>query len=163
MADSNGTELVISVPQGGQVIQTFNLTPGLPQDGKAGDWPWVDAKATTRLLSGVRVKFSVDSSAVEQDFERAILIINLQQNSKETGYWRFAENGVSLNPEFRDIYRNVDFEVVNDGETLIAYVQVIGLTQGNLKFGFLASFTDASSGVVSTYESKDPDIYPQRP
>ena len=163
MADSNGTELVVSVPQGGQVIRTFNLTPSLPQDGKAGDWPWVDASASSVLLSGVRVRFSVDSSATEQEFERAILIINLQQNSKETGYWRFSQNGVALNPEYRDIYQNVDFEVVNDGETLIAYVQVLGLTQGHLKFGFLASFTDASSGVVSTYESKDPDILPVRP
>lgn len=163
MADSKGTELVVSVPQGGQVIRTFNLTPSLPRDGKAGDWPWVDAAAPTTLISNVRVRFSVNSSAVEQDFERAILIINLQQGSSGNGYWRFAADGVAINPKYKDVYHNVDFEVVNEGETLIAHVQVIGDTQGDIRFGFVASFTDSVSGEVSTYESQDPGIGPGRP
>ena len=165
MAASNnaGTQLVVNVPQGGQKIQTFNLTPSLPVDGKAGDWLWADPAAPTTQISSVRVKFSVDSSATEQDFERAILIINIQQDSKANGYWRFALNGVAINPEYSDIYHNVEFDVSDDGATLIAHVQVIGDTLETIKFSFVASFTDAVSGVVTTYESQDPDIIPGRP
>lgn len=163
MATSNGTELVVSVPQGGQVIKTFNLTPSLPVDGKISDWLWAEVSAPTTQVAAVRVKFNINSSEVEQDFERAILVINLQQNSKNNGYWRFALDGVAINPEFKDIYHNVDFEVVDDGATLIAHVQVIGETQETIKFSFLAAFADAVSGMVTTYESQDPDIIPGRP
>ena len=162
MATSNGTELVVSVPQGGQVIKTFNLTPNLPVSGKISDWLWADVSAPTAQVAAVRVKFNVNSSAMEQDFERAILVINLQQNSNSNGYWRFALNGVAINPEYKDVYHNVDFEVVDDS-TLIAHVQVIGDTLETIKFSFVASFTDAASGVVTTYESQDPDIIPGRP
>ena len=163
MADSNGTELIVSVPQGGQVIRSFDLTPNLPVDGKAGNWLWVELGASAEHIAKVRVKFSINSSAVEQDFERAILIVNLKQNSSESGYWRFALNGVAINPKFKDIYHNVEFETVNDGETLIAYVQVIGETQETIQFSFVASYTDATSGAVSIYESADPGIIPGRP
>lgn len=163
MATSNGTELVVNVPQGGQVIKTYNLTPKLPVDGKISDWLWADVGAPTTQIAAVRVKFNINSSAMEQDFERAILVINLQQNSNNNGYWRFVQNGVAINPEYKDIYHNVDFEVIDDGATLIAHVQVIGETLETIKFSFLASFTDAVSGVVTTYESQDPDIIPGRP
>jgi len=162
MATSNGSELVVSVPQGGQVIKTFNLTPNLPVGGKISDWLWADVSAPTAQVAAVRVKFNINSSAMEQDFERAILVINLQQNSNSNGYWRFALNGVAINPEYKDVYHNVDFEVVDD-ETLIAHIQVIGDTLETIKFSFVASFTDAASGVVTTYESQDPDIIPGRP
>ncbi|HWV16169.1 MAG TPA: DP-EP family protein [Cellvibrio sp.] len=165
MAASNGntTALVIDVPQGGQVIRTFNLTPSQPANGKAGDWLWVDSATPGTALAKVNVKFNVKSSALEQEFERAVLVINLQQNPEESGYWRFAMNGVAINPKFKDVYHNVDFEVVDDGETLIAYVQVIGMTQEDIQFGFVASYTDAVSGAVAIYESADPGIQPGRP
>lgn len=158
-----GTEVVFSVPQGGQVIRTFDLTPSQPVDGKAVDWLWADAKDSTTHISSVRVRFSIESSAIEQDFERAILVVNLKQGASGNGVWRFAGNGVAINPEYRDIYHNVEFEVVNDGETLIAFIQVVGETQENIKFRFLAAFSDAVSGLVSTYESADPDIKIGRP
>lgn len=166
MAASNGsagTELVLNVPQGGQIIKTFNLTPSLPVDGKAGDWLWADPKTPTTQISTVNIKFNVDSSTVEQDFERAILVINLQQNSKENGYWRFALNGVAINPEYKDIYHNVEFEVVDDGETLIVHAQVIGDTRENIKFSFVAAFADSVSGLITNCQSQDPDINVGRP
>lgn len=160
---SAGTELVVSVPQGGQVIRTFNLTPSLPVDGKAGDWLWADPSAPTTLISTVNVKFNVESTAVEQDFERAVLIINMQQNSKENGYWRFALDGLAINPEYKDIYHNAEFEIVENGETLVAYIQVVGNTRENIKFSFVASYADSASGVVGVYQSADPDIGIGRP
>lgn len=163
MADSKGTDLIVNVPRGGQVIRTFNLTPSLPVSGKAGDWPWVDVTAPATLLANVRAKFSVDSSEMEQNFERAVLVINIQQNSSETGYWRFALDGVAITPDSGDDHRNIEFEVVDGGKTLIVHIQVIGLTEEYVQFGFVASYTDAVSGEVTIYQSVDPGVGGGRP
>lgn len=158
-----GKELILSVPQGGQVIRTFNVTPGLPSDGKAGDWLWVDTSDPTVHLSTVRVKFSIGSSAVEQDYERAILVINLQQNTKESGYWRFSSSGVAVDPKYKDLYGGIECDVTDDGEVLVVHIQAIGDIQGGIHFGFVASYTDDVSGAAATYQSQDPEIYYGRP
>lgn len=156
--------LVIKVPQGGQVIRSFNLMPSLPKDEQAANWILTDAdEKKPKDISNIRVSFSIKSSEVEQEFERAILIVNLQQNPNENGYWRFVFNGVAVNPGYSDVNHDLAVEVVNQGVTLIAQMQVIGDTQEEILFGYVASFTHAVSGEVTIYESKDPGIGGGRP
>ena len=132
-------------------------------DGQAGNWLLVDPDAPKTDISTIRVSFSGKSSEIEQEFERAILIVNMLQNSSENGYWRFALNGVATAPQYSDVDHDVGVEIVNQGATLIAHVQVIGDSQEMILFGYVASFTDAASGQVTIYESQDPGVYPGRP
>ncbi len=157
-------DLIIEVPKGGQVIRSFNLTPSLPIDGQAANWLLVDSdEQKPKDISTILVSFSVESSEIEQEFERAILIVNLQQNPNENGIWRFALNGVASAPQYSDVNHDIGVEIINQGLTLVAHVQVIGDTQELILFGYVASFTDAQSGQVTIYESKDPGIQPGRP
>jgi hypothetical protein len=156
--------LIIKVPQGGQVIRSFNLLPSLPVNGKAANWLLTDPnEKKPKDITSIRVSFSVKSSDIEQEFERAILIVNMQQNTHENGYWRFALNGIATAPQHGDVDNDIEIEIVNQGATLIAHVQVIGDTQEIILFGYVASFTDTVSGQVTIYESQDPDIIPGRP
>lgn len=156
--------LVIKVPQGGQVIRTFDLTPSLPAHGQATNWQLVDSAAKKpKDIDDVRVSFSVKSSSTEQYFERAVLIVKMQQNSAENGVWRFVADGVVVNPKHADVNHDLAVEVLDQGMTLVAYVHVIGDTKEEIRFGYLASFTDNKSGEVKVYESKDPGIGAGRP
>lgn len=156
--------MIVRVPQGGQTIRSFNLKPALPVSGKAADWLLTDPAAPTPSdISFISVNFSEQSTSVEQDFERAILIVSLQQNSLNNGHWRFVMNGVAAAPQYSDVDHDVTVAITDQGQTLITEVQVIGDSQEQIQFGFVASFTDAISGAVSIYESKDPGVYPRRP
>jgi hypothetical protein len=157
------TSLVIKVPQGGQVIRTFYLTPSLPVDGQAGNWLLVDPRKPTQDIDSMRFSFSVDSSSLEQQFERAIIQIKIQQNPDNNGIWRFASDGVAVNPIFNDVNHDVVVEITDAGYTLLAQVQSIGNDPEEIHFGYLASFTDGVSGAVNTYESLDPDVKVGRP
>lgn len=161
---SQGKTLLIKVPQGGQVIRTFNLTPSLPVGGKSTNWQLVDSEAKKPVdISDIRVSFSVKSSSTEQYFERAVLIIKMQQNPTENGIWRFVADGVVASSQYGDVNHDIAVEVIDQGMTLITHVHVIGDTKEEVRFGYLASFTDAVSGNVSVYESSDPGIVPGRP
>ena len=162
--DAAVNEITVRVPQGGQSIRSFNLTPSKPVAGQAANWLLVDPTAPTPVdISLIKVSFSTQSTATEQDFERAVLIVNLLQNPAENGHWRFVMNGVSADPQYSDVDHDVAVVIADQGHTLITQVQVIGDTQETIQFGFVASFTDAVSGVVTIYESKDPGITPGRP
>jgi hypothetical protein len=157
------TSLLIKIPKGGQIIRSFNLTPSRPLDGKAANWILVDPAQPTKDIDSMRFSFNSDSSDLEQEFERAIVEINIVQNPDETGIWRFASHGVTVNPAFSDVNHDVVVEISNQGFTLIAQVQLIGDVPEDIRFGYLASFTDSMSGEVTTYESSDPDIKVGRP
>jgi len=157
------TSLLIKVPQGGQVIRTFHLTPSLPVEGHAGNWLLVDPEKPFQDIDSLRFSFSVGSSDLEQQFERAIIQIKIQQNLLNNGIWRFASDGVAVNPIFNDVNHDVVVEITDAGYSLLAQVQSIGNTPEEIHFGYLASFTDAVSGVVTVYESLDPDVRVGRP
>jgi hypothetical protein len=155
------SDLVIVVPQGGQVIRTFNLTPALPVDGQAQNWLMADPAKPTTDIDSIRVSFSVQSSELEQEFERAIIEINMLQNPNNNGVCRFMGTGVG--PEYSDVHHDVEVEISNQGLTLTAQIQVIGDYQEEIKFGYVAAFTEANSGEITIYESQDPGINPGRP
>ena len=155
--------LVIKVPQGGQVIRSFNLTPALPENGKVANWLLVDPAKPNKDIDSMRISFSVNSSELEQEFERAILEVNIQQNPSDNGVWRFMGTGIAVNPKYSDVHHDVAVEVVNQGLTLLVQVQVIGMTSETIEFSYLAAFTDALTRQVTIYESQDPDIKPGRP
>lgn len=157
------TSLVIKVPQGGQTIRTFNLTPALPVGGKAANWLLVDPLKPTKDIDSMSFSFSPNSSSLEQEFERAIIQIKIQQNPDNNGTWRFASDGVAVNPIFNDANHDVVVEITDAGYTLLAQVQLIGDSKEEIRFGYLASFTDGVSGAVSVYESEDPGVVIGRP
>ena len=157
------TSLVIKIPKGGQIIRSFNLTPSLPVDGKATNWLLIDPEQPLRDIDSIGFSFNQESSALEQQFERAIVEINITQNPGNNGIWRFASDGVTVNPDFSDVDHDVVIEITNQGFTLIAQIQLIGDLPEEIRFGYLAAFTDAVSGAVSVYESQDPDIRVGRP
>ena len=155
----------LSVPQGGQVIQEFNLMPSLPVSGQAANWNlFVPNDPGQQDIDSVIVEFSGDSTALEREFERAVIVVNIVQNPNETqGSWRFALNGVAPDSPNTDPNQDVSVEITNGGFTLIAYVHVYEDSSELIQFGYVASFTDLTSGVVSIYESSDPGIIPKRP
>ncbi|MES2825970.1 MAG: DP-EP family protein [Pseudomonadota bacterium] len=161
--NAKSVPLVIKVPQGNQVIRTFHLTPSLPIDGQAVNWLLVDPAKPKKDIDSLVVSFSIKSSTFEQEFERAILEIKMQQNPNDKGVWRFMGTGVAVNPKYSDVNHDVAVEIVDQGLTLIAQIQVIGDTHEEIKFSYVASFTDKNSGAVSIYESQDPEIQPRRP
>lgn len=161
---AKGKTEIIKVPQGGQVIRTFHLTPSLPVHGKAANWLVVDPTAKkTKDIDDIRVSFSTKSSTTEQYFERAVLIIKMQQNAAESGTWRFVSDGVVVNSKTPDTDHDLAVEVIDQGLTLIAYVHVIGDKHEEVRFSYIASFTDTESGQVSVYQSQDPGVIPGRP
>lgn len=160
-----GTVLTLSVPQGGQIIRVFSLKPALPASGQAANWILFDPNDPSQQdISNVIVSFSGSSTATQREFERAIFIVNIVQNPNETqGNWRFALNGVAPDAPNIDPNQDVSVEITNGGYTMIAYVHVYDDSIENITFGYVASFTDLTSGVVSIYESSDPGIIPKRP
>jgi DP-EP family len=155
--------LRIPIPKGGQVIKTFLLTPSLPVDGKAANWLLVEPTKPKKDIDGIHFSFSKKSTPLEREFERAIVQIKIQQNPNENGVWRFASDGVVVNPVFSQVNHDVVVEIIDSGFTLLAQVQSIDTTPENIRFGYLASFTDKQSGVVTVYESSDPDVRVGRP
>jgi hypothetical protein len=154
---------LITVPQGGQKIQVFHLTPSLPVDGEAANWLLVDPAHPKKDINSIKFSFSKKSTPLEREFERAIVQIKIQQKSSKEGVWRFASDGVAVNPVFSQANHDVRVEITDAGFTLLAQVQSINSKPENIRFGYLASFTDSRSGLVTVYESSDPDIKVGRP
>ena len=152
----------INVPRGGQVIQFFNLTPALPTATAPGDWIF-STPGSGVDISELTVRFGLNPSAIEREFERAILVINIQQNPATNGTWRFALGGVSTATGDSDPNNDVALEIIDNGFTMLVYVQVLENSEEMIPFQFVASFTDAVTGAVSIYQSQDPTIYPKRP
>lgn len=156
------TDLTISVPRGGQVIQYFNLTPALPTATGRGDWVFTEV-GSTQDIQNLTVRFELNPSALERQLERAVLIVSMNQDAAVNGTWRFALGGVATDQADEDPNNDVVVEIIDNGFTLVAYVQVLENSAEYIPFGFVASFTDNDTGVVSIYESQDPGIYPKRP
>ena len=155
--------VTINVPQGGQVIKYFNLMPALPSTTAPGDWIFTEDCSATDI-SLLTVKFPENPSPLERELERAILVVSIQQNADTDGTWRFALGGVATDHADEDPSNDVVVEVIDNGFTLLVYVQVV--TEENkelIPFGFVASFTNRNTGVVSIYESQDPGVQPRRP
>ncbi len=152
----------INVPRGGQIIQYFNLTPALPTRASAGDWIFSE-RGSAVDISSLTVRFELNPSAIERHFERAILVVSMQQNPATNDNWRFALGGVATPNGDIDPDNDVSVEIIDNGFTLLVYVHVLENSQEIVPFQFVASFTDDVTGSVSIYESKDPIIYPKRP
>lgn len=155
----------LSVPQGGQIIQEFNLMPSLPVSGQAANWNlFVPNDPSQEDIDNVVVAFSGDSTPVEREFERAVIVINIVQNPNETqGQWRFALNGVAPDGPTSDPDHDISVEITNGGYTLISYVHVYDDSLESISYGYVASFTNSTSGQVAIYESGDPGIIIRRP
>lgn len=154
--------LDIDVPRGGQVIQFFNLTPALPSDTAPGDWIF-STPGSSVDISTLTVGFELNPSALEREFERAILVVNIQQNPATGGTWRFALGGVATDNQDSDPSNDVVVDIIDNGYTMIVYVQALENNEENIPFGFVASHTNQDTGVVSIYESQDPGIIITRP
>ncbi|WP_323813161.1 DP-EP family protein [Cellvibrio sp. NN19] len=152
----------IDVPRGGQVIQFFNLTPALPTATSPGDWIF-STPGSAVDISTLTVGFELNPSALERQFERAILVVSIQQNPATGGTWRFALGGVATDHGDENPYNDIAVEVIDNGFTLLVYVQALENNEENAPFGFVASYTDSKTGVVSIYESGDPIIIVDRP
>lgn len=157
-----GKRLVIKVPRGGQVIEYFTLTPALPSTTAAGDWIFA-SRGSKDDISHLTVRFQVNPSALERQFERAILVVSMQENPATKGTWRFALGGVATPDGDQDPNNDVSVEIIDNGFTLLIYVQVLENSDALVPFQFVASHTDDTTGVVNIYESRDPTIQPRRP
>jgi hypothetical protein len=159
------TVLTLSIPQGGQIIRELSLMPSLPVSGQSANWNLFDPNDPSQQdISNVIVVFSGQSTSVQREFERAVFVINIAQNPKETqGRWRFALNGVAPDSPNSDPNQDISVEITNGGYTLVSYVHVYEDSIENIEFGYVASFTDLVSGAVAIYESSDPSILPRRP
>ena len=155
-------DLTINVPKGGQVIKFFNLTPALPTPMGPGDWKFTEVGSTVDI-STLTVRFELNPSAIEREFERAILAINIQQNPATNGTWRFALGGVATDAADGDPNNDIALEIVDNGFTMLVYVHVLENSDEIIPFGFVASFTNTVTGAVFIYESQDPQIQPRRP
>lgn len=158
----SATDITIYVPRGGQVIKHFNLTPALPTDSGRGDWLFTE-KGSTQDIETLTVGFVENPSALERQLERAVLIVSMKQHEAAHGTWRFALGGVFTDHGDEDPSNDVVVEIIDNGFTLVAYVQVLDDSAEYIPFGFVASFTENDTGVVSIYESQDPGIIPKRP
>jgi hypothetical protein len=152
----------IDVPRGGQVIQFFNLMPALPTATSPGDWIF-SAPDSTDDISTLTVGFELNPSALEREFERAILVINIKQNPASGGTWRFALGGVATDNQDSDPSNDVIVDIIDNGYTMIVYVQALENNEENIPFGFVASHTNQNTGVVTIYESQDPSVIITRP
>lgn len=154
--------LEIDVPRGGQVIQFFNLTPALPTATSPGDWIF-STPGSAVDISTLTVGFELNPSALERQFERAILVVNIQQNPATGGTWRFALGGVATDNQDSDPSNDVLVEIIDNGYTMIVYVQALENNEESISFGFVASHTNQDTGVIAIYESQDPGIIIGRP
>lgn len=165
LEEVGSNHMLISVPKGGQVIRFFELTPSLPVGGCAADWILDEVGGSGQKdISGITVGFPENPSAIERDFERAILVINLKQGaSGPAGTWRFAMGGVATDQADSDPNNDIAIDIIDNGLTMLVHVHVLNNSVENIRFGYVASFTYADSGVVEVYESQDPGFVPIRP
>jgi hypothetical protein len=160
--DVSERSVEINVPRGGQVIEYFTLTPALPTASAPGDWIFSTPDSAVDI-SNLIVRFPLNPSALERQFERAILVVQIQQNPATNGIWRFALGGVATFQPDADPDNDIVVEIIDNGFTMLAYVQVLENSEEYIPFQFVASFTDQATGVVSIYQSDDPGVLPKRP
>jgi len=153
--------LVLDVPRCGQVVRYFNLVPALPSKGAPGDWLFTE-EGCDADISQLKVNFEPNESALERELERAVLIIKIQENPKADGKWRFALTGVATDSADEDPNNDITFDIIDNGFTMLVYLQVLGTSEEQISFGFVASFTNAKTHRVKIYESQDPVIIPVR-
>lgn len=152
----------IDVPHGGQVIHHFVLSPQLPKNGKAQEWPLSDKKH--KDISVVEVGFCVDSDEIQRAFERTIFVVDLKDEGQaENGLWRFVDHGAIPCVGSEDSLHAISTEIINGGTTLLVYVHMDQLGKETINFGYLASFIENESGEVRVYRSEDPGIVVGRP
>jgi hypothetical protein len=165
------TELVypIVIAPGQQVIQQFDLTPRKPTATAPGNWQFV-AQGTTADISSLDIQFSENSTFVQSQFERAVLIISMKQDPMMNGTWRFALSGVVADTADADPSNDIVVEVIDSGLTMIAYIHAPvdpvdpdAPTDEEIGFRFVASYSDNTTGAVSIFESKDPVVKITRP
>ena len=157
-----GGEVGFVVPRGGQVIKYFNLMPALPTKSGPGDWIFTECGSSIDIAS-LSVGFELNPSALEREFERAILVINIQQYPAAGGTWRFALGGVATDHGDVNPDNDIALDIIDNGFTLLVYVHALENNDELIPFGFVASFTESKTGKVSIYESKDPIIIVDRP
>lgn len=150
-------DLVINVPLNGQALRHFELTPAKATTSAPGDWIFVETGSTTDI-SSLDVEFEENPSAIDRQFERAVLIVTMKQNPASGGTWRFALGGVAADVADADPDNDVAVELVDNGLTLIAYIHASETTDEDIGFRFVASFSNNTTGAVAIYESKDPRI-----
>lgn len=134
----------------------------MPTATGAGDWIFSEQGSAVDI-SSLTVHFELNPSALERNFERAILVVSMQQNPATNGTWRFALGGVATANGDCDPNNDIAVEIIDNGFTLLIYVHVLENTDEVIPFQFVASFTDEVTGAVTICESKDPIIYPKRP
>lgn len=156
------TDLVINVPLNGQVIKTFELMPAKSTAAAPGDWIFTEEGSTVDI-ENLTVGFELNPSALNRQFERAILVIKIKQNPASGGTWRFALGGVATDNADSDPDNDVMVDIIDNGYTMIVYVHALENNEENIPFGFVASLTNQYTGVVTLYESKDPIISVGRP
>jgi len=150
------------VKNGEQVIKYFTLVPALPVAGKRGNWKLTDSKGV--VVDSLNVGFDENPSALERSFERAILVVRMPDPiDGAPGVWRFALGGVATDHGDENPYNDIAVEIIDNGFTLLVYVQALENNEENAPFGFVASYTDSKTGAVSIYESVDPIIIVDRP
>lgn len=153
----------VDVPKGGQVIKYFHLSPALPAKTAPGDWKFTEVGSSVDISSLV-VGFEKNESALEREFERAILVISMQQGVNPKGTWRFALGGVATDQADEDPSNDIEVDVVDNGFTLLVFVHVLAEKNAErIPFRFVASYTDNKTGAVSICESQDPGIDVGRP
>lgn len=153
-------DLIVEVPEGGQVLKTFVLTPALPVGGVASSWA-LQEEGSTDTISSITVLFSPDSTQFEAEFERCVFLVKLNQ-ATTGGTWRFALGGVATDLADADPATDVGVEIIDNGLTMLVYIHAPNPIEEDINFGYVASFTDSGSGVVSIYESQDPSVVIRR-
>ena len=154
--------LVLDVPRCGQVVRYFNLMPALPSKYAPGDWLFTE-EGYDADISQLEVNFESNESALERELERAVLVIKIQENPKADGTWRFALTGVATDSADEDPNNDITLDIIDNGFTMLVYLQVLEASEERIPFGFVASFTNAVTHEVTIYESQDPVILPVRP
>lgn len=153
-------DLIVEVPEGGQVLKTFVLTPALPVGGTASSWT-LQEEGSADTISSTTIIFSPDSTQFEVEFERCVFLVKLNQ-ATTGGTWRFALGGVATDLADADPATDVGVEIIDNGLTMLVYIHAPNPIEEDINFGYVASFTDSGSGVVSIYESQDPSVVIRR-
>jgi hypothetical protein len=150
------------VPLNGQVIKTFELMPAKSLATGPGDWIFTEEGSTTDIQN-LEVTFEPNPSALNRQFERAVLVVKIKQNPASGGTWRFALGGVATDNPDSDPNNDVALDIIDNGYTMIVYVHALENDEENIPFGFVASLTNQNTGVVTIYESQDPRVIITRP
>lgn len=155
-------DVVINVPLNGQVIKTFELMPAKSFATGPGNWIF-NEEGSTVDIENLTVEFEPNPSALNRQFERAVLVIKIKQNPASGGTWRFALGGVATDSPDSDPSNDVALDIIDNGYTMIVYVHALENDEENIPFGFVASLTNQNNGVVTIYESQDPRVIITRP